>query len=600
MMRCERCVGALVSLLIAALLVLTVAPAAFATIHYTISLDHPELHVFSVEMQIPQVAGGVTVQLPAWNALYQIRDFSSHLRQPSALAGDKPAPIEKLDKQTWRITGNGSINLRYSAYWDEPGPFASQLNSEHAFVNLAMILFYVPERRGEDTRVTFRDIPVNWRVSTALPAGDAEDGRNHFVFFQAQNYDSVVDSPVEAGNFDEFELPGFAPRIRVIIHGDNWKRARVIEILRRICRYELDLMQDSPFESFTFFLHVGKAAAGAGGGMEHAYSTAISVPSDDSLAGVAAHEFFHLWNVKRIRPASLEPVDYTKEQWTRALWFAEGFTSTYGSYTLVRSGLWTKEQFYADLGEQITELESRPANRWKSAEESSLDAWLEKYALYNTPDESVSYYTKGQILGMLLDILIRDRTDNAASLDDVFRMLNREFAKLGKTYHDGWDVRLTVEKVAGASFEEFFRRYVAAAEPLPYREILALGGLDLQQKSMSRAALGFSINRGPTEDFRVALLSPGSAAAAAGLHEGDVVLQWNESGVPRRLERWLRQHRPSETIRVRVRRGERELNLEFPLDAESETQWNVSDLSSAGEKARRIREGLLRGVTQRR
>jgi predicted metalloprotease with PDZ domain len=146
--------------------------------------------------------------------------------------------------------------------------------------------------------------------------------------------------------------------------------------------------------SYTFILHIGKGAGG--GGMEHANSTAIGIPSDEYLAGVAAHEFFHLWNVKRIRPASLEPVDFTKEQYTRALWFAEGVTSTYGAYTLVRSGIWSKERFYEDLGEQITELESRPANRWQSAEESSLDAWLEKYPLYDEPDYSVSYYTKGQ------------------------------------------------------------------------------------------------------------------------------------------------------------------------------------------------------------
>src|SRR5437667_11066462 len=208
--------------------------------------------------------------------------------------------------------------------------------------------------------------------------------------------------------------------------------------------------------------------------MEHPYSTAIGVTCDEYLDGVAAHEFFHLWNVKRIRPASLEPVDYTKEQYTRALWFAEGVTSTYGSYTMLRSHLWTKQQFYDDLSQQITELESRHANEWQSVEQSSLDAWLEKYPLYNKPEYSVSYYTKGQILGHLLDILIRDRTGNDKSLDDVMRSLNANFAKQGKTYRDSLDVRLTAEKIAGGSFEEFFGKYVAGAEPFPYQQILTL------------------------------------------------------------------------------------------------------------------------------
>ena len=189
---------------------------------------------------------------------------------------------------------------------------------------------------------------------------------------------------------------------------DSWSKKHVEEDLRRICRYELKLMDGAPFEHYTFILHIGKGAGG--GGMEHATSTAISAYSDEYIPGVAAHEFFHLWNVKRIRPASLEPVDDTKEQFSRALWFAEGVTNTYSAYTLVRSGIWSKEKFYADLGEQITELEERPANRWQSAEQSSLDAWMEKYPLYNQPEYSVSYYTKGQVLGDLLDILIRDRT----------------------------------------------------------------------------------------------------------------------------------------------------------------------------------------------
>src|SRR5260370_39544046 len=210
-------------------------------------------------------------------------------------------------------------------------------------------------------------------------------------------------------------------------------------------------MGAAPFERYTFILHIGKGVGG--GGMEHANWAGIGVPSDEFLPAVAAHEFFHLWNVKRIRPASLEPVDYEKEQYTRALWFAEGVTNTYASYALVRSSVWSKQQFYADLGEQISELEGRPANRRQSAEQSSLDAWLEKNPLYNQAEYSVSYYTKGQVLGNLLDILIRDRTGNEKSLDDVIRALNVNFAKQGKTYRDSLDVQLTAESVAGGSLD---------------------------------------------------------------------------------------------------------------------------------------------------
>jgi predicted metalloprotease with PDZ domain len=332
--------------------------------------------------------------------------------------------------------------------------------------------------------------------------------------------------------------------------------------------------------------------------MEHANSTAIGIPSDEYLSGVAAHEFFHLWNVKRIRPATLEPVDFTKEQYTRALWFAEGVTSTYGAYTLVRSGIWNKERFYEDLGEQISELESRPANRWQSAEQSSLDAWLEKYSLYNGPDDSVSYYTKGQVLGDLLDILIRDRTNNGKSLDDVLRGLNADFAKQGKTYRDSLDIRLEAEKVAGGSFEEFFRDYVAAAGALPYQQILGLAGLELRTVEHKRAVLGFSAERDSGGTVTARAVDDGSSAAEAGMRSGDVIVNWNGGDVPRSLGRWVRERQPGENVKVRIRREEKEQTLQFKLGEEKEVLYQVSEDSHAGEKAKHIREGLLHGVTQ--
>ncbi len=443
--------------------VLTFSASTRATIQYEVLLDHPERHLFHVTMTIPDVRDAVIVRMPVWNALYQIRDFSSHVQQLEAFAGSQKAFTEKLDKQTWRIKGTGTIKISYTTYWDETGPFASQLNSEHAFINPAMILLYVFERRTENVKLSIPNPPDDWRAASASNGGfEAMAGAREY-FFEAPNYEALADGPIEVGKFEEFQLSGVMPEIRVVIHGDNWRKNQVEEDLRRICNYELKLMDGAPFEHYTFILHIGKGAGSSG--MEHANSTAILAYSDEILPGVAAHEFFHLWNVKRIRPASLDPVDDTKEQYTRALWFAEGVTNTYASYTLVRSGIWSKEQFYGDLSEQISELEGRPANRWQSAEQSSLDAWLEKYPLYNRPEYSVSYYTKGQVLGDLLDILIRDRTGNKKSLDDVLRSLNTNFAKKGKTYRDSLDVQLTAETIAGGSFEDFFAKYVAGTDP---------------------------------------------------------------------------------------------------------------------------------------
>jgi len=567
-----------------------------ATIRYEVSITHPERHLFNVTMTIPDVSGEVTIRMPAWNALYQIRDFSSHVQRVEAFAGAAVTPIEKVDKETWRVTGQGTITIRYATYWDEVGPFATQLSGEHAFINPAMILLYVQERRREDVHLALPDVPGAWNVASAAHIATETSGGVRTFTVEAKSYDALADAPIEISNFKEFSIPGLPVDIRAVVHGDDWSQKKIDADLSRICNYELKLMDGAPFEHYLFILHIGKGAGG--GGMEHANSTAIGIPSDEYLAGVAAHEFFHLWNVKRIRPAALEPVDFTKEQYTRALWFAEGVTSTYGSYTLVRSGIWNKERFYEDLGDQISELESRPANRWQSAEQSSLDAWLEKYSLYNGPEDSVSYYTKGQVLGDLLDILIRNRTDNQKSLDDLLRGLNTDFAKQGKTYRDSLDIRLEAEKVAGSSFEEFFRDYVAAAEPLAYRQILGLAGLELLTLEHQRAVLGFSPERESGGTVTVRAVDDGSFAAEAGLRPGDVIVNWNGGDVPRYLGRWVRERQPGENIKVRIRREEKERTIEFKLGNEKEVLYKVAEDSHAGEKALRIREGLLHGVTQ--
>ncbi|MGC2333530.1 MAG: hypothetical protein WA581_18920 [Candidatus Acidiferrales bacterium] len=469
---------------------LIAARPAAATIGYRVSLAQPDRHLFAVSMTIPVEGREVTVAMPAWNALYRIEDFAYRVRDVTALCRSinaVPASVRKVDKQTWRISlsspcepgDHNTFEIRYTTEWDDPGPFNSQLDEHHAFINLAEILMYVPDRRGEDVSVAFDKVPAGWRTATELTAAGAADA------YHATSYDKLVDAPVEASKFDEFEFDSDGARFRVVVDAEaDWNRAQLEEGLKRVTSYELHLMGGPPFDTprheYTFIFHIGPDDETEGGGMEHANSTAIAMRSVDSAIPIAAHEFFHVWNVKRIRPQNLEPVDYAKEQYTRALWFAEGVTSTYASFALVRTGLWTNSQFYADLASQIADLESRPARAWQSAEESSFDAWFEKYDGYNEPDRSISYYDKGQILGVMLDLAIRDATDNHKSLDDVFRRMNVEYAQQGKFYDGSEGVRAAVEEVAGKSFQDFFRRYISGADEIPYDDFLGIAGLQLK------------------------------------------------------------------------------------------------------------------------
>ncbi len=463
-------------------------PAA-AEIKYRVSFAQPERHIFHVTVTLPATKNNIVAAMPAWNALYQIRDFAYRVRSlvvlnPDATHASVP---EELDKQTWLLCRCASlknpprtITFQYSVEWNDPGPFSSQLDEHHAFVNLAEILMYLPDRRSEPVEVQFENLPPNWKLIAELRPGPDPDS------FVAPGYDALVDAPVEASRFDEFSFDNDGAHFRVVVDSSSgYDRTRLQGYLQRITGYELRLMGGPPFREYTFFLHIGSFAEVGGGGMEHADSTAIAAQSWDDLENLCAHEFFHAWNVKRIRPQALEPVDYAKEQYTRTLWFAEGVTSTYAAYTLVRTGLWSSSEFYRDLAAQIADLQSRPARAWQTVEDSSLDAWLEKYPAYNAPARSISYYDKGQILGVLLDLAIRDDTNNRESLDDVMRLMNGEYAQKGRFYDGDAAIRAAVEKVAGVSFRDFFRRYVAGVDEIPYDKFLSIAGLQLQQGGAS-------------------------------------------------------------------------------------------------------------------
>ena len=576
---------------------------AHATINYSVSLSHPERHIFGVTMRIPNVRDQVTLQLPAWNALYQIRDFASHMMQVTANDGQGHSlPLRKLDKQTWSVSGNGNVTVTYPVFWDEPGPFSSQLNPDHAFINFATLLLYVPDRRSEDTTVAFDDVPEGWRVAVELGAATEAMASVEHTFYLASSYDALVDAPVEIGRFDEFRIDVDGTPIRVVIHGDAGDRTRLTDWLKRIVGYEVSLMGGAPFREYLFLFHVGSNFGG--GGMEHTNCTAIAVDAPSQFPSYSAHEFFHAWNVKRIRPQSLEPVDYTKEMWTRSLWFAEGVTSTYGAYAQLRSGIWSTQQFYSDLAEQIGALQFRPAHRWQSVEESSLDAWFEKYSLYNRPEESISYYDKGQILGVLLDLLIRDRTDNRGSLDDVMRALNEQYNKAGRFYNDSEGLRATMEDVirkkapsGDADLTDFFHRYVSGTDEIPYADFLERAGWGLRDISQRRASFGFTLSRGTGGPSSITSVDRESDASQEGLKEGDVLVALNGESFPGAPNRWLRDHQPDERVTVKVRRGGEEKEFSFALGRQTEAAYQIVELPGATEKQRRIRDGILRGVT---
>ncbi len=567
-------------------------------IAYTVRLKDAGRHLLEIQIQIPPGAPTHDLQLPVWNATYQIRDFSQYVNSIHATSpSGYPLKVTAIDKSRWRVEGAESgAEVDYEIVASDSGPFGAEFNSRHAFFNLAEILMYPVDARSTTMYVKYAEVPKSWKAATALP-GDLASG------FTAESYDRLVDSPIELSAFQESDFDENGAHYRIIVDADNdpVSLAELTSTVRRITAAETAWMDDRPFDNFLFIYHFPGAG---GGGMEHAYSTAITLNPQyvsehpDVLADVTAHEFFHLWNVKRIRPQSLEPIDYTRENYTRALWFCEGVTTTAGEYSLLRAGLMDEQRFLAHLSATIADLEHRPAHLTQSAEESSLDAWLEKYPYYLTPERSISYYDKGELLGVLLDLKLREETHGAKSLRDLFQWMNENYAKRGRFFSDSEGVRLAAETISGADFKPFFEKYVAGTEEIPWDQFFRAVGLRLAQVTTQVAQPGFMTTSNFDESPVVTSVDANSEAARAGLAVSDVVLEVNGQPAQRDLVIKLARMAPGTVIHLTVRGEHGERELQWPLAGSEQTELKFEDVPdvTAGQMARR--NAWLRGEAE--
>lgn len=575
--------------------VILCAPAYAAPVEYTVTLTSAHEHLAHVRMRLAGTTDERQVQLPVWNGLYQIRDFVQNVREVQARSPQgRELPMEKLDKSTWRIRGAGQgVDVDYDIYLNQPGPFGAQFNSEHAFLNFALLLMYAPDTRDSPLTVSFAKVPAKWQIATALPG--ATSGTKVPPTYSADNYDRLVDSPVEISSFREavFEQRGAVYRVAVHADAANYDLDRMVGEIRKIVAAAVAWMDDQPFSEYLFIYHFPHSPGG--GGMEHAYSTAIDVSAerlvDDPqfLSQITAHEFFHLWNVKRIRPASLEPIDYMHENYTRALWFSEGVTTTAAMLMLVRSGLIDERAFLAEFEREIRALQLRPAHRKQSAEEASLDTWLDKYPPYRLPVRSISYYNKGEVLGFLLDLAMRRASNGSKSLRDLLRWMNQNYARKGRYFADSAGVREAAETLTGSEFGTFFASYVAGVQELPYDELLATVGLRLHHGTRVTPTTGFESVRNFDAPAVIVSVGENSEAHRIGLMEGDSILEINGKQAAADIDDMIAGKRPGDTITLRVqgRKGNRELKLKLGSRQEEDFQIVETDTVTSAQRTRR-------------
>ncbi|MGC2108696.1 MAG: PDZ domain-containing protein [Candidatus Korobacteraceae bacterium] len=575
---------------------------------YFISLADSGKHLAHVSVRLRDGSGTRVLDMPVWNALYQVRNFAANIEDVRVQdASGGPAAIVNTKTSEWEVSAPpGCVVVTYDIHLDFPGPFGSTLNAEHGFLNWAMLLLYSPALRSQALSVRFLDVPSGWAMRDLHILGFAPAGKVDQAVGIAHNYDELADSPVELGTFQQTAFQRDGATYHVVVDGNpaDYDMAKLEEVLAKITHAAVSWMKDRPYDEYTFLYHFPHGHGG--GGMEHAYGTAIDFNADhlhDSLvplASVSAHEFFHLWNVKRIRPQSLEPIDYQRENDTRALWFSEGVTSTVGDMLLARANVIDDQDYVRRVAGEITELQSRPAHTWQSAEESSLDAWFEGIAFYRSPERSISYYNKGEILGILLDLRIRSLTNGGKSLRDLFQWMNEHYAKQHRFFPDSAGVEQAAEAVSGQSFQDFFRDYVAGVKEIPYDDFLQFVGLHLVLNTTRLATAGFTTTANLGAVPEVSQVEPNSDAQRAGIAPGDRVIAFNGRPADAYLDDEIARLQPGTVVHLQLenRRGKRELDLRLEM---RETQvYELQDLTTVTREQRAHRAAWIHGENEDR
>jgi predicted metalloprotease with PDZ domain len=539
--------------LLFALAIQSAASAQSSPVAYDVTLDkNPTTHFLHVSLQVD--AGGaasVDVSMPAWSpGAYGIRNEWRNVQEFSATNLVDPTStalkFEKVDKQTWRIytPGGGRIIARYKLYY-------RSYNDELCYITGPSVFMYVVGKGRyplEGPISIALHAPSDWRIQTGMEPGKEP---NTFV---AENYDTFIDSSIALGKswdqtqFESKESKGVSHYI-VFIGKGNYDKQKITDDTKAVVTYLAELMGGLPYKKYVFFLRA-RGSQGSGG-LEHLNSTDISFSAYNThqpeasykrFMFVVAHEFFHLWNVKRIRPAILGPFDYTHEQNTRNLYVSEGMTSYWAAIALKRSGVWSLKDFYDDLTREITTLQSSPGRKIMSVELSSWDTWNRGD---NATNNHIDYYNKGQLIGNLLDLEIRHRTANQRSLTDVFLYLMKNHGLPKPGFEEKRGFRDVVELITreaaptNADFGDFFAKYVSGTEEIPWNSFFDHAGLMLEEKKgAARPYIGVTtgntlpgagfFNAPPTVlpqgQIAITNIAPGSPAEEAGLDVGDVLV----------------------------------------------------------------------------
>jgi len=587
-------------------------------IRYTLSLLSPSSHLFEISIVVPTSGYEyIDLEIPAWSpGRYFIYDFARNLQALWAASDGKNLSTEKIAKGTWRIHCHGceEITVSYKMFGDTLSGTFSQLDDRHAAINGASVFGYIVGRTAESVELEIHH-PDNWRVFTSMKR---KRRRGHTVYV-ATNYDELIDSPIEAGT----------PTVRTFTHDDvvyhiivdiaaatESRRSR--EVTRAIDRFVEDTRKTviaytttfgkPEFDDYYFLVNIDPYASN-GDGMEHLASTRLVlsgyITNDDhyhSLVGVMSHEFFHIWNVKRLRPVELGPFEYAREHHTTLLWFAEGFTQYYGHLMLRRAGVWDDKAFLKELVSEVNAVDRSPGRAYRNLRESSFDTWHAvgarnpMAAISNYKNTYVNYYHKGAIAALVLDMEIRRLSADRCSLDDLVRELYRRTyaeAEFEQYYLRGHgyteeDVLDAVQTLVGTEGREILSRLIEGTEEIDYGRYLGYVGMTIARgkeggkegekhpQIYTGLVLPEARSRSTRELLSISNVLEGSPAATAGLSAGDILLAVDDERVDGKTwDSVMAMKRPGDTVTLTIFRGPRLLSYRLKLQEQDTRPFRI-------------------------
>jgi predicted metalloprotease with PDZ domain len=572
-----------------------------AAIQYTIVPKDLAGHLFNVSLTVaaPNPDGQV-VALPAWiPGSYMIREFARNIVRIRAEGQDGPVTLTKLDKHSWQATPvDGPLTLHYEVYAWDLSVRAAHLDQTHGFFNGTSVFLRVLGQENTPHQVDIQrpgdPAAASWRVATALPELGAK--RYGFGTYIAGDYDELIDHPVEMGDFAlaSFTAHGVPHDIVVTGRVPNLDMERLQQDLKAICETQIAFFEPktkkAPVDRYVFLT----MAVGDGyGGLEHRASTALICSRNDlpttaapktaersdgyvTFLGLCSHEYFHTWNVKRIKPAVFAPYDLQVENYTPLLWLFEGFTSYYDDLMLVRSGIISEATYFKLLGKTVANVLRGTGRTKQSVAESSFDAWSKYYRQdENAPNAIISYYTKGSLVGLAFDLTIRAKSGGAKSLDDVMRALweryGRDFYTNGAGGGNGVterDVEAIFDEVSGVRLKSIFERYVRGVEDVPLAKLYAPFGVKfVEDRKGNKPSLNAPIGR-DVVGAKLNQVHEGGAAHQAGLSAGDIVIALDGlrvNGNPSNLDPLLARYRVGDTLTVHAFRRDELMQFQLTL-----------------------------------